>query len=73
MSTYPYGARGGAAVRDTELETGRSRVQFPMGSLEFCIDIIFSAAIGGSGVIQLLTEMCTRGVFLGIKAAGAEG
>jgi len=38
-------------------------------SLEFLIDITFPATLWS----QLLTEMSTRNVFYGVKAAGAEG
>jgi hypothetical protein len=42
---YNYGARGGAVGWGTALQAGRSRVSFPMVSLEFFIDIIFPAAL----------------------------
>jgi hypothetical protein len=43
--TLGKGARGGAIGRDTALQTGRSRIRFPMVSLEFFIDIILPAAL----------------------------
>ena len=53
------------------LQAGRSRVRFPMVSLEFLIDIILPAALRTAlGYTQPLTEMSTRN-FLGVKAAGA--
>jgi hypothetical protein len=39
------GARCGAVVWGTALQVGRSRVRFPMASLEFFIDIILPAAL----------------------------
>ena len=38
-------AAGGAVSLGTALQTGRSRVRFPMVSLEFFIDITLPAAI----------------------------
>ena len=43
----------------TALQAGRSRVQFPMVSLEFFIDIILPAL----GLTQSLTEMSTRNIY----------
>jgi hypothetical protein len=37
--------RGGAVGRGTELQARRSRVRFPVVSLEFFIDIILPAAL----------------------------
>jgi len=37
--------RGGAVVWDTTLQAGRSRVRFPMESLQFFIYIILPAAL----------------------------
>jgi len=42
---YPKRARGSAVGRGTALQVGRSRVPFPMVSLEFFIDIILPAAL----------------------------
>jgi hypothetical protein len=42
---YDMGARGGAVGLGTALKAGRSRVRFPMVSLEFFIDIILPAAL----------------------------
>ena len=39
------GARGGAVGCRTVLQVGRSRVRFPMVSLEFFVDIVIPAAI----------------------------
>ena len=41
-----YGTRGGAVGWGTALQVGRSRVRFPMVSLEFFIDIILPVALG---------------------------
>ena len=49
-------------------KTGRSRVRFPMVSLKFFIGIIVLAALG---LTWPLTEMSTRNISLGVKAAGA--
>ena len=40
-----YGARGDAVGCGTALQAGRSRVRFPIVSLEFFIDAIHSAAL----------------------------
>ena len=52
------------------LQAGRSRVRFPMVPLEFFTDIILPAALG-LGLTQPLTEMSTRNISCGVKAAGA--
>jgi len=39
------GACGGAVGRGTAIQAGRSRVRFPMVSLEFFVDIILPAAL----------------------------
>ena len=67
------GARGSAVGWGTALQTRRSRVQFPMVSLDFSIDIILPAAIWPWGQLSLLTEMSTGNVSWGVKAAGAYG
>ena len=48
-----------------------SRVQFLMVSLEFFIDTILPAALWSWGSTQPLTEMSTRNISCGVKAAGA--
>ena len=48
-----YGARGSAFSWGTALQFGRSRVRFPMASLEFFIDIILPAALWPSGWLIL--------------------
>ena len=60
QDTYiKMGACGGAVGLGTALQAGRSRVRFPMVSLEFFIDILLPAA------------MRTKNIFWGVKAAGA--
>jgi hypothetical protein len=53
------------------LQPGRSWVPFPMRSLEFSIDLILPAAVLALGSTQLLTEMSTRNLPGGLRAAGA--
>jgi len=55
----------------TALQAGRSRVRFPMVSLEFFIDIVLPAALWPWGSTQLLTEMSTGNITWGVKVAGA--
>ena len=47
------GARGSAAGWGTALQVGRSRVRFPMVSLEFFINIILPAALWSWGWLSL--------------------
>jgi hypothetical protein len=42
------------------LQAGRSRVRFPMRSLDFSIGLILPAALKPRGPTQPLTEMSTR-------------
>jgi hypothetical protein len=49
----------------TALQTGRSRVRFPMVSLDFFIDIILLAALWPWGRLSLSTEMTTRNISWG--------
>jgi len=58
------GARGGAVGWATVLQAGRSRVRFPMVSLEFFIGIILSA-------VSKRNE--SQKYFLGVKAACSYG
>ena len=51
------------------LQTGRSRVWFPMVSLELFTDIILPAALWPWRSIQPLREMSTRNISFGRKAA----
>ena len=53
QSWYSMGARGGAVGWGTALQDGRSRVRFPMVSLEFFIDIILLAAVWPWGRLSL--------------------
>ena len=52
-TTTITGARGGAVGWGTALQVGRSRVRFPMVSLEFFIDIILPAALWSWGWLSL--------------------
>jgi len=63
------GAHGGAVGGGTALQAGRSRVRFPMVSLEFFIDIILPAAYG-PGVDSASNKNEYQEYLLGIKAAG---
>jgi hypothetical protein len=69
LPIFAYLARGGTAGRGIALQTGRSRVRFPMVSVDIFIGIILSAL----GSTQPLTEMCTRNISWGVNAAGAYG
>jgi len=62
-------AAGGAIVWGTVLQAGRSRVRFPMVSLEFFIDIFLPDRTMALGLIQPLTEMSTRNISCAVKAA----
>jgi hypothetical protein len=66
-----YGARGGAVGWGTTLLTGTSRGRFPMVSLEL---IPWHNRFGRTMALELtqpLTEMSTRNISWGVKAAGA--
>ena len=65
-----WGARGGAVGWGTALQAGKSRVRFPMVSLEFFIDIPSDPTMT-LGSTRLLTEMSTRNFSWGVKAGGA--
>ena len=64
------GARGGTVGSGTALQARRSRVRFPMLSLEFFIDNPSGRTVA-LGLTQPLTEMSTRNISWGVKAAGA--
>jgi hypothetical protein len=51
------GTRGSVVGSGTMLQAGRSRVRFPMRSLDFSIYLIWTMALGST---QPLTEMSTR-------------
>ena len=55
-------------VWGTALQAGRSRVRFPMVSLEFFIDIILPAALW---LTESLIEMSDGNISWVVKAAGA--
>jgi hypothetical protein len=59
--SYVYmGARGRVVGSGTMLQAGRSRVRFPMRTLDFSVDLILPAALRPLGSTQPLTEMSTR-------------
>jgi hypothetical protein len=58
-------AHGGEVVWGTVLQADKSRVPFPMVSLEFFIDIILQAGLWPPASTQLLTEMSTRNISWG--------
>ena len=64
--TGQNGARGGAVGWGTALLAGRSRVRFPMVSLEFFIDIILPAALWSCGWLSLQQKWMS-GIFPGGK------
>jgi hypothetical protein len=70
---YVIGARCGAVGWDTVLQTRRSRVGFPMVSLEFFIDIILPAALWPQGRLNLYQKKWVPGISWGVKAASAQG
>jgi hypothetical protein len=57
----------------TLLPAGRLQVPFPVVSLEFFIDVFLPATLWPQGSTQPLTQMSTRNIFWGVKAAGAWG
>jgi hypothetical protein len=62
------GARSGAVDRDTALQAGISRVQFPMLSMEFLFDIILPPRTMAVDSASNRNEY--QEYFLGVKAAG---
>ena len=70
LNSFTVLSLGGAVGWGTMLQAWRSRVRFPMVSLKFFIDIVCIMALG---LTQPLTEMSTRNISWGVKAAGAEG
>ena len=64
------GVHIGAVGWGNALQPGRSRVRFQIVSLEFFIDVP-SGRTMALGSTQPLTEMITRVIFSGIRAAGA--
>jgi hypothetical protein len=66
------GGRGGAVGWGTALQTGRSRIRFPIMSVDF-FTIDFVGRTMALGSTQPLTEMSTRNIPWGINAASAYG
>jgi hypothetical protein len=66
-STVKHGARGGAICWGTALQVGRSRVWFPMVTLEFLIYLIHPTALW----IWDWFRNKYQEYFLGVKTAGA--
>jgi hypothetical protein len=64
------GVRGGAVGWSTALQDGRLRFRFPMGSLEFLIDLILPAALWPE-VDSASNRNEYRDISWGVKAAGA--
>ena len=64
------GARCGAVGWGAAFQAGRSRVRSPMASLEFFIGSPFGRTMA-LGLTQPLTEMSTKNISCGVKAAGA--
>jgi hypothetical protein len=63
---YSLCSEGGAVGCGTALQAGRSRVRFPMVSLEF-----FIRSYHGPGVDSASNRNEYQEYFLGVKAAGA--
>jgi hypothetical protein len=57
---FRLGARGSVVGWSTMLQVGRSRVQIPMRSLDFSIDLILPVALWPWELTQPVTEMSTR-------------
>jgi hypothetical protein len=59
------GVRGGAVGWGTVLQTGRSRVRFPMGSLEFFCALILPVALWHWGLLSLWQKWVPGMIFRG--------
>jgi len=68
---WRYGVRGSPVGWGTALQVGRSRLRFPMVSLEFFFGRNPSGRTMALGFTQPLTEMSTRNISWEVKAAGA--
>ena len=63
--SFTYGARDDAFGWGIALQAGKSRIRFPMVSLELSFDIVLPEST------QPLTEMSTRNISWLVKTTGA--
>jgi hypothetical protein len=71
--THLWVTPGGTVCSGTALQAGRSRVRFPMVSLQFFIGIILPAALWPWGRLGLLTEMSARNISQWLKGGQCVG
>ena len=72
LNLRSYTKTRGAGGWGTALQAGRSRVRFPMVSLDFFIDIILPVGLWPWGWL-ILKQKWVPEMFPGVKAAGAYG